>query len=381
MDDRHRILPQVPWVSLALSLSIACAPPPKSVGDEALETGGDPTAGSDDGSGDALDPDAPLWSYVLPADVMIARMVGMPDGGVTTIAIELEMNQQWVTRYSPAGDVLWEVDVGSTWLYTIAALPDGRVVVGGAQGQGPSASVWRLSPAGAVEATYTHPLLEDGESNRSVSEIEATGTGIAYVVQNRGVDAGTPLSELWWADLELVPQWSWGGSHDIDGLAILPSGELLTLEEESPQDGTDRMRTFSPAGAPMGEQVVPRGRFADDQPLVKFEDLDDLSTRLVGLGGTSTIDVALPGFPVAATYGNGVAVVSLLPSSGEGMRLVQLDAAGVELRTVIRSPLQEEVVVPLDVVIAPDGAVYVVGYEKTPVEDPSYGFILKLPPP
>lgn len=91
--------------------------------------------------------------------------------------------------------------------------------------------------------------------------------------------------------------------------------------------------------------------------------------------------MALPGFPVAATYGNGVAVVSLLPSSGEGMRLVQLDAAGVELRTVIRSPLQEEVVVPLDVVIAPDGAVYVVGYEKTPVEDPSYGFILKLPPP
>jgi len=381
MDAPHRAHPQVSWVSLALSLLLACTPFPKNVGDEDLEAGDDPTGGDDD------DPE-PLWSHVLSADSAIVRMVGMPDDGVATITLDLEAGQDRVTRYSPEGDVLWEVEVGSTWLDSITSLPDGRVIVGGARGRGPHATLWQLSPAGAIETTYSHPQPGDAESNGSVSELVVTGTGMAYVVQNRGVGAGAPISELWWANLALEPQWSWEGLEDLDDLAVLPSGEILTLEDHSYEDGTNLLRTFTPAGAPVDEQVVPRGRFADDQPLVKFDDLDDLNTRLVGVGGTSAIDMVVPGFPVAATHGHGVAVLSLFDFPSTGMKLVQLDAAGAELRTLTRLPLQEEVAAGMDVVIASDGSVYISGYETTPRTDedpdqnnPLYGFILKLPPP
>jgi hypothetical protein len=62
--------------------------------------------------------------------------------------------------------------------------------------------------------------------------------------------------------------------------------------------------------------------------------------------------------------------------------LLQLDANGVELRTLTRSPLARDLVQPFDIAIAPDGSVYISGIEKDQSDGPTddYGFLLKLPP-
>lgn len=189
--------------------------------------------------------------------------------------------------------------------------------------------------------------------------------------------------ELGWTDLELSPQWSTSAFDGFVGdIALLPSGEIVTIEQHSWGDGTDRMRTFAADGTPVSDEVVVAGRFADDQPLVKIEDLDDFSSRLIGLGGTSALDVVFSSYPPQVTHGNGVAAVT--SNDLYELVLVQLDADGKELRRLARPPLAQDIVSPLDVVIAPDGAVYVCGHELDHTEmgaPDDYGFILKLPPP
>jgi hypothetical protein len=384
MDNPHRFHSAVPLAPLVLSLLLGCIPQAKDVGDDVLDTG-DPT---DTDTGEALDPTALEWSYVLPAETAIPRITGMADGGVAAIELRYEPYGQWVTRYAPDGAVLWQVDLGSQWLHSIATLPDGRLVLGGTVEQGGlRATLWRLSSAGVVEAMHVHPLPGDSASNASVSDIAVSSTGLAYLVNNSGIDVGTPAGELWWDDFELAPQWSWTGfPGHVAAVAVMPAGEIHTLEQHSSEDGTDLMRAFTAAGAPAGEQVVPRSRFADDQPLVRIEDMDDGGVRLLGEGGTSTLDMLLPTHPLLThprivTHGHGVAIVDVIDH--DELTLLQLDADGLEIRSLVRPALAMNTVSPSDVVIAPDGSVYVSGYELDRT-DPSpimHGFILKLPPP
>lgn len=92
--------------------------------------------------------------------------------------------------------------------------------------------------------------------------------------------------------------------------------------------------------------------------------------------------MVLSSHPPSVTHGHGVAAVT----SNElyELVLVQLDAEGNELRSIVRPPLARDIVSPLDVVITPDGSVYVCGRELDHTEmgaPDDYGFILKLPPP
>lgn len=374
----------VPPASLLLSLLLACTPFPKNVGDD--ELGAD-----DDGSGESLDPDEPLWSHVLPAETVLARIVGMPDGSVAAIELRYEPYEQRVTRYAADGTVLWQTDVGSHWLRSIAALPDGRLLVGGTTPQGGlRATLWRLSSTGVIEATHVHPLPGDAESNASVAEIAVGSGGIAYLVDNSGVEPGTPGVELWWSDIDLVPQWSWASFDGYTAdVVVMGSGEIRTIEQLSYEQGTDLIRAFAPDGTPTWDALAPLStRFADDEPLVLFENADGF-TWLHGVDGTSPLDVMIPqpisdgGFTV--THGHGVAAVRTT-DLGMQLELFQFDEAGALVRQLTRPTLEKDRTAPLDIAIAPDGAVYIAGYEDADsgVEDvpgTNHGFILKLPPP
>lgn len=352
-----------------LSLLLGCDPPPKSIGDDILGT---------------PDPHAPEWSHVLPAETFVFGIAATPDGGVAAIEHRYEPYEQRVVRYGADGGVLWQADVGSFWLNSIAVLPEGHVVVGGGTSGANEGSVhatlWRLSPAGTVDATYVHPSV-DPEGAHAIEHLAVSGTGVAYVVSG---------GEVGRVDLDLVPQWSWTGfAGSVESLGVLPSGEVVTLEQHSWQEGTALLRTFTPAGLLANEEVVPRGRFAADEPLLRTEELDDGSLRLSAVGGTSTIDLTLAGDPPAAArrvaHGHGMVAVVGPEDAGTVMTVLQLDENGAELRALSRPPLAKDTVVPLDVAIAPDGSIYVSGHENVLVSetDPpiGHGFLLKLPPP
>jgi hypothetical protein len=422
MIELHRIPSpsMVPYAAAALSLLLGCEPPPKSIGDGMLGADDDPTtsngsagepigepSGTDDGNtgqgpgessgagsdesstGEPLDPDAPLWSYVVPDYSFVFTVDGMPDGGVVTLELHydhpLEVGPYvpMVVRYSPEGDVLWQNDLESPSLRSIDTLPDGRIFVGGTNGDG-FATVWQLSSAGAIEETYSHPGTGDVEAGGGILGIMATGTGVAYTLQDLGTEP--PSHALWWADLDLVPQWS-SVLLDTAAVAVLPSGDIVTIELQDIQTGDLLMRTFTADGTPTGAQVVPGGGFAGDDPLVRIESGEG-STRLVGMFGTSALDVVLPFRTATVSHdSNGGITVAATNESGQpgsGTTIVQLDASGTELRSVPIPSLGTGSANATDVFVAPDGSAYLSGFEYdfSPTDAPSSsrGFLIKLPP-
>lgn len=383
MVQSHCTHPVLAGAAAALSLLLACTPLPKSIGDDELDDdGGEPTTADAGEESSGLDPSVPLWSYVLPADTMVVGLTGMPDGGVAVIEHRLEIREQHITRYDPAGAVLWRVEMDSWGIYEIAALADGRLFLGGTVRVDGDlhAATWRMSASGDVEATHVHGSSEAGGID-SVTSLAVSEAGVAYHTDQTSLEPGEAANTLWWADLELEPQWS---TNDFEGsvesVGILPSGEVVTLEESPLGDGTSIVRTFTAAGAPVGDEVVPHSRFADDVPLLRIESAADGGGRIVGFGGTSSLDVLIPADPPASnrpsTHGNGAAAVA---TADDQLALFQVDGSGAVLRDVLLPPLSGESVSPLDVSIASDGSVYVCGYETE--ANIEHGFILKLPPP
>jgi hypothetical protein len=368
-----------------LALLLACTPLPKSIGDDELDTdptGADPTEG---GTSDELGTGDWLWSHASPAGTFIVGIAGMPDDGVAVVEHRQEIQDQRVIRYAPDGSELWRVDLGSWSINAIDVLDDGRLLLGGSTRNDEgrlSAAVWRLSPAGVVEAMHQHATADDHHTR--VMDLTTHGTTAAYLVSNFGIEPGMPATELFVVDLGLAPQWSWNGfSGDAADVAVVPSGEVLTLEPYSLANGTDLRRTFDVAGTPTTEEEVPGGRFADDEPLVMLEAGPDGVDRLVGLAGT-VFDVLLAGDaelgPRVATHRHGVAAVG---ASHGMLALVQHDSAGNALRDLLVQRVLGGEATALDIAIASDGAVYIGGYELFDGEPdmPLYGFILKLPPP
>lgn len=364
---------------LALVLLLACDPSAKSVGDELLTA----SASSE-----------PEWSYLGGDDTYALRITAMPDGGVAAIEHRQESFEQRITRYAPDGSELWQVDVGSSRLHAIAALPDGRLIVGGSVDQGSGvAAMWRLSAAGAIEATRLHPILGPIEDTfGEVDDLAVSSTGIAYLVSYSGSnDVGAPASELWWVDLDLDPQWSWTGFEaTAKKVTIMPSGEIRTIEPHLVQDEHERLRGFGADGTPTWDDVVPAGtRFAEGDPLLHVEPSGD-DLRIHAVGNTGTFDVLLTSNPMLAgavvTHGHGVAAVSSF-AQGSELWVRQFDDDGTLVRELTRPPLAYQAVAPFDVAIAPDGSLYVSGMEvpQGEVEDepqgPVHAFILKLPPP
>lgn len=371
----------VPCASLLLSLLLACTPLPKNVGDDELDTD---SAGDTD---DALDPADSMWSHLHSPGSIVYQISGTPDGGVAAIERRDDTDEQWVTRYASDGSVLWQVDVGALRLRSIATLPDGRFVVTGSMDDGGlRATVWRLSSTGAVEVTRVHPLPGDQDSSASARSLAVSSTGVAYIVANADIDAQTPHTELWRVDLDLDPQWSWSGFEGYPtDLALLPSGEVRTLEQISVND-PKLLRTFDADGTPGGQLQLPdRSGFASDEPLVVHEHSLELAQLWIhAIEGVSSLDVVIPiqvsvGGHVV-THGHGLAVAG---SSGSELLLHQYDEDGTLLRELAHPPQALDLVTPLDVVIAPDGSLYVSGVEQSPTNNGSsaQGFLIKLPPP
>jgi hypothetical protein len=396
--DPHRSHPSASRAALALMLLAGCS---RSIGDDSVGgeggsgeggsfDGESPNGVSADGGSGADGPDAPLWTHVLESNTMVYRITAMPDGGVASIEIEFDTWEYWAARRAPDGSLLWRIELQDAWLDSIARLPDGRLFVGGVlhDAEGEHALVWRLSESGAIEASHTYALSGLGV-DPTVIDIEVAGDGVAYVVDNGAPGRGD--ATLWWANLDLEPQWSWTGYPSyVRDLAVLPTGEVLTLEPLSFEEGTDIMRSFTADGAPAGEQVVPRSTFAADEPLVQVELAEDDRVRLHGLGDTAALDVVLMEGPLAGppwvTYDQGNVAVARPISSEHRLSLLQLDADGNELRTLVRSPLVMELVWVSDVAIAPDGSVYLSGTERHETDETGFpplehGFLLKLPPP
>ncbi len=389
MTTDHRSLCVAQTIPLLLSGLLACTPLPTKLGDDL--TGGDSDTaagtGAESDSGEGLDPDGSEWSFMLPAETWVVSIATMADGGVTAIEHRQEQYEQRVTRYAADGTELWQVDIGSHSIGRLATLPDGALVVGGSVDDGGlRAAVWRLSSAGAVEATHVHPLPGDAQSNAHVQALAVSSDGMAYLVNNYGIEEGTPGSELWWVDLELEPQWSWTGFDGrADQVAVMPAGEIRSMEEGS-MPGTRLLRGFTPEGVPAWNEVLPRPtRFANDDPLVYSEYSEELqATRVHGVEGTLALDFVIPSPPSAGgiivTHRNGLATVGTV-DFGHQLSVTQFDAAGVQLRELVRPPLALDLVAPQDLAIAPDGAIYISGFELTEPPGEPHGFLLKLPPP
>jgi len=403
--DPHRS--RASYTALALSLLLACT---RSIGDDIADSGGgsaedgsaegDSTDGvsaegasaegasADEASGGAGDPDAPLWSHTFELDSMVSNVTSMPDGGVALIEIHWDTYEYWLSRRAADGSELWRVELEGAWLDSVTALPDDRLLVGGVRHaiEDSRAIVWRLSTTGEVEVTREHVLSGLG-ADPTLDGLALGDGGVAYLVNNSSPELDD--ATLVWADLELAPQWSWNGFPGyVADVAVMPTGEILTLEGLSFEDGTDLLRTFTADGTPTDEQVVPWGSFAADQPLVQIDSSEDDSIRIHGVADTAALDIVLPQDPLVivpwVTHNHGHVGVAGVADAGRQLTLLQLDASGVELRAVTRPPLHRDYVQPTDVAIAPDGSIYISGFEKAgelPGLAPEYGFLLKLPPP
>ena len=364
----------------SLTLCVGCLPEPKSVGDDPAEDDADhPDAGEtgdDGGPADTAGPDADEWSHLFPAQTYIFEITSMFDGGIAAIEHRHETYEYRIIRYEPSGSIAWQVDFGSSRVRWLHALDDGGLIVAGARGS--TAALWRLSPTGTIEAEYSHPKEGvPGERHSEIAHLAATSTGMAFIVRSFLSQEDGVRWELWWADSDFSPQWSW---MDFEGfpydLAVMPGGEIRVIE--GPTSHEVFMRGFDADGTPAWVEDVPAHTgFADEDPLVLLEPIDE-GWWMHGEAGTAAIDVVLPGGPWTATHKHGVATVGV--TDGGSLSVLQYEDDGALVRDVALSPLELEFVTFADVAVAPDGALWISGHEQDGPPESSRGFIRKLPP-
>jgi len=365
-----------------LSLScLGCDPDPKNVGN-GLESGGSSeSGGADDG--------AMGWQHELPLGEVVFKAAAMPDGGLVVSTLDyLNFQGSRIIRYAPDGTVSWEQQVGSQ-LHALATLDDGRIIAAGMAYDGVQsvAALWRLSPEGSIEALHEFPRPGAFEfSNGDVRDLVVSDAGVAYVVHNNGEDLVVPRAQLYWSGLDLVPQWSWEEfTVTPDDVAILPSGELRTIERPTGSYEDDvLLRSFSPTGMLLGTAMLPSGKFADDAPLIEVGRSNE-GVWARGIEGTSDLELSYAqadfGFTSGLVASNGAGLGLVVLAEDQHYVALQHGPGEMSREEILPSPCLEQPVLS-DVVVVPDGSMYVVGFCLQGVDPQERrGFVLQLPSP
>lgn len=269
------------------------------------------------------------WSYLDhagPSGRLVHDAATAADGDV--IVVGLRFNEQvlvdsggptWMARFSPAGELVWDVELDATTMaHELTLTPDGdAVLVGRNAGLASVYNAHRVRGSdGALLWTYSEPFLPEQDSDFADVAVDADDN--VYIVGSRSDDAWPP---------EAQDRWIFVRALGPDG------GERWQQDLQSPGEHKLRAATIVVTA---DEQVVVTGveYEADDQPkTARFIALDLEGAPLWSHPWIP--EGALHAYPAAAlaTPGGGMYLTGTIPPQGGSPRrfTARFDADGLAL--------------------------------------------------